>query len=269
VIVLSRNPQRIPAGVEGRPGDVRDQASLESALKGVDVVIGAVQFPNAPVENPRKGLTYVKIDGEGTVNLVRAAQRSGVKRLVYISGAGTRPGQTAPWFQAKLMAEKAVRESDIPYTIIRPSWVYGPEDRSLNKFVTFAKLLPFVPVIGNGQTKVQPAHVDDVAEAVARALEQPVALNQTYELGGPETLTMDQIIRTMLRVMGKRRPLVHNPAWFMKLATAPLTLLPTPPLSPAAVDFVLMEEPVENGPLVRDLGLTLTPLADGLRYLKA
>jgi hypothetical protein len=69
--------------------------------------------------------------------------------------------------------------------------------------------------------------------------------------------------------MGKRRPLVHNPAWFMKLATAPLTLLPTPPLSPAAVDFVLMEEPVENGPLVRDLGLTLTPLADGLRYLKA
>lgn len=269
VIVLARNPKGLPAGVEGRPGDVRDQASLDKALAGVDVVIGAVQFPNAPVENPRKGLTYVKIDGEGTVNLVRAAQRNGVKRLVYLSGAGTRPGQTAPWFQAKLMAEKAVRESGIPYTIIRPSWVYGPEDRSLNKFVTFAKLLPFVPVIGNGRTTVQPAHVDDVAEAVARALERPAAIGQTYELGGPEALTMDQIIRTMLRAMGKRRPLLHNPAWLMKLATAPLTLLPTPPLSPLAVDFVLMEEPVSNEPILRDLGLKLTPLAEGLSYLKA
>ncbi|HLO01663.1 MAG TPA: complex I NDUFA9 subunit family protein [Symbiobacteriaceae bacterium] len=269
VMVLSRNPADLPPGVEGRPGDVRDQERLNKALQGIQTLVIAVQFPNAPVENPKKGLTYVKIDGEGTERLVKAAQQAGVKRLVYLSGAGAGEGRTEPWFIAKEMAERAVRTSGIPFTIIRPSWVYGPEDKSLNKFVTFARLLPFVPVVGNGRTKVQPVHVDDVAEAVARALEVPAAVNQTYGIGGPAALTMDQIIREMLQTMGKRRPLLHNPTWLMKLVTAPLTLLPTPPLSPAAVDFVVQEAPVDNGPLLRDLGLQLTPLAEGLGYLRS
>ncbi|MFS8641342.1 MAG: SDR family NAD(P)-dependent oxidoreductase, partial [Symbiobacteriaceae bacterium] len=137
VIVMSRDPerarQRVPQGVEVRRGDVTDAASLDPAVEGAEVVVCAVQFPNHPVENPRRGYTYVRVDGEGTVRLVGAARRAGVRRFIYISGAGTREGQTKPWFIAKLMAEKAVRESGIPYTIFRPSWVYGPEDRSLNK----------------------------------------------------------------------------------------------------------------------------------------
>lgn len=80
---------------------------------------------------------------------------------------------------------------------------------------------------------------------------------------------MDEIIRTMLRVMGRRRPLLHSPAGLVKLAAWPLQFLPTPPLSPAAVDFVLMEEPVDNTPALRDLGIKLTPLAEGLSYLRA
>lgn len=271
VAVMTRGSGRttVPAGVEIRQGNVQDAASLQRAMCGVDVVVSAVQFPNHPVENPRRGFTYMAVDGEGTERQAAAAAAAGVRRFVYLSGAGTRPGQTAPWFQAKLRAEKAVRESGIPFTIFRPSWVYGPEDRSLNKFVTFARILPFVPVIGNGQTRVQPIHVDDLARAVAAAVDLPAAAGQVYEIGGPENLTMDEIVRTMLRAMGKRRPLLHQPAWFMKLATAPLTLLPTPPLSPAAVDFVLMEEPVDNTAAVRDLGIRLRSLAEGLIYLRA
>jgi uncharacterized protein YbjT (DUF2867 family) len=269
VAVLSRNPVGLPPGVQGRRGDVRDQTQLNQALVGIETLVIAVQFPNAPVENPRRGLTYLKIDGEGTERLVRAAQQAGVKRLIYLSGAGAGEGRSEPWFQAKEVAERAVRTSGIPFTIIRPSWVYGPRDKSLNKFVQFARLLPFVPVIGNGQTRVQPVFVGDVAEAVAQALERPAAVSQTYGIGGPATLTMDEIVRTMLRVMGKRKPLLHSPTWLMKLVTAPLTLLPTPPLSPAAVDFVVQEAPVDNGPLLRDLGLRLTPLEEGLAYLRA
>jgi len=272
VIVMSRDPERargrVPDGVAIRGGDTADPASLGPALKGVEVVVATVQFPNHPVENPRRGHTYIKVDGEGTVRLVAGAKAAGVKRFVYLSGAGTREGQTAPWFIAKLMAEKAVRESGIPYTIFRPSWVYGPEDRSLNKFATFARSLPFVPVIGDGRTRVQPIYVDDLARAVAASLATAKAVNRVYELGGPEELTMDEIIRTMLRVMGRRRPLLHGPAGLVKLATLPLQLLPTPPLSPTAVDFVLMEEPVDNTAALRDLGLTLTPLAEGLAYLR-
>lgn len=272
VIVMSRDPGKargqVPDGVEVRAGDVTDGATLGPALAGAEVVVCAVQFPNHPVENPRRGHTYIRVDGEGTVRLVGAARKAGVSRFVYISGAGTREGQTKPWFRAKLMAEKAIRESGIPYTIFRPSWVYGPEDRSLNKFATFARLLPFVPVIGSGRTRVQPLYVEDLADAVAASLRTGAALNRTYDIGGPQELTMDEIIRTMLRVMGRRRPLLHSPAWLMKAAAWPLQFLPTPPFSPGAVDFVLMEEPVDNGQVLQDLGLTLTPLERGLSYLR-
>lgn len=273
VIIMSRSPARAragaPAGVEVRQGDVADAESLRKAMTGVDTVINAVQFPNHPVENPRKGYTYWKVDAEGTTRQVEAARAAGVKRFVYLGGAGTREGQTAPWFRAKLAAEKAVRESGLAWTIFRPSWVYGPEDRSLNKFVAFARFLPFIPVIGSGKTRVQPVFVDDLAEAVAQSIGLEKAAGQVYEIGGPQELTMDEIIRTMLRVMGKRRPLLHHPAWFMKLATAPLTLLPAPPLSPSAVDFVLMEEYADNMALLRDFRLRLTPLEQGLAtYLR-
>ncbi|MFZ5824242.1 MAG: complex I NDUFA9 subunit family protein [Bacillota bacterium] len=272
VVAMTRNPERsrsgVPAGVDLRQGDVADAASLERALAGIDAVVAAVQFPNHPVENPRKGYTYVKVDGEGTIRLVEAARKNGVKRFVYLSGAGTREGQTAPWFKAKLMAEQAVRDSGIPFTIFRPSWVYGPEDRSLNKFVTFARWLPFIPVVGDGKTRVQPVFVGDLARAVAASIEMEAAVNQVYEIGGPQALTMDEIIRTMLRALGRNRPLVHHPVWFMKLATIPLQLLPTPPLSPTAVDFVVMEEPVDNSALLRDFKLQLTPLEEGLSYLR-
>lgn len=271
VAVMSRNVEqaraKVPAGVEVRQGDIADRPSLERAMAGVDVVVAAVQFPNHPVENARKGHTYMKVDAEGTERQVEAAKAAGVRRFVYMSGAGASP-EGYVWLQAKHRAEKAVRESGIPYTIFRPSWVYGPEDRSLNKFVAFARFLPFIPVIGNGKTLVQPVLVNDVAEAVATSVSMENALGKTYEVGGPQTLTMDEIILTMLQAMGKRRPLIHHPVWFMKLATAPLTLLPAPPLSPAAVDFVLMEEPVDNGPLLGDFGLRLTPLAQGLSYLR-
>lgn len=271
VAVMTRNPAAaggtVPAGVEVRPGDVKDPASLQTAMAGVDVVINAVQFPNHPVENPRKGHTYMEVDGNGTVRQVAAALAAGVKRFIYVSGAGAREGQAYPWFKAKLMAEGAVKGSGMAWTIFQPSWVYGPGDRSLNKFVGFARFLPFIPVVGNGKTKVQPVLVDDLAEVIAASVEEPRTAGKVYQVGGPQDLTMDEIIQTMLRVMGRRRPLLHHPVWFMKVATLPMALLPSPPLSPSAVDFVVMEEHVDTRELLRDFQVRLTPLVEGLQYL--
>jgi len=93
--------------------------------------------------------------------------------------------------------------------------------------------------------------------------------NKVFELGGPEILTMDEIIRTVMRVLGKRRFLFHQPALLMKLVALPLSLLPTPPLSPAAIDFILMEELVDPSEAIRVFGITFERLEDGLRrYLK-
>ncbi|HEY7063532.1 MAG TPA: complex I NDUFA9 subunit family protein [Chloroflexota bacterium] len=268
---LTRRPRGPSAsGVSFVAGDVRDPASLRRAVEGVEAVVHSVQFPNHPVEDPRRGYTYDAIDGQGTVNLAVACREAGVRRLLYLSGAGTRPGRPEPWFRAKATAEQAVRALGAAWVIFQPSWVYGPHDRSLNKFVQMVRLLPVVPVIGSGQTRVQPVFVDDVARVVALAVTEPRASGQVFELGGPERLSMDEILRTVQRLLGRHQPLVHVPAALVKLQASLLALLPSPPLSPAAIDFILMEETVDPGPAEALFGVSFRPLEAGLRtYLGA
>ncbi|MBX5492304.1 MAG: NAD(P)H-binding protein [Chloroflexi bacterium] len=251
-------------------GDVRDLDSLRAALADTECVVHCVQFPNHPIESPRRGLTYEAIDGQGTVNLVAACRGTPVRRIVYLSGAGVRPGRAEPWFRAKWRAEEAIRASGLEYVILRPSWIYGPRDRSLNRFVAFVRHLPVVPVLGSGRNRVQPVFVQDVGLIGARAVDTPAATHQVIEVGGPEVLTMDQIIRTVQRVLGRRQPLVHVPAPLLKRLAAPLALLPAPPLTPAAIDFLLMEELVDPGPAQAIFGLEFRSLEAGLRtYLRA
>ena len=267
ILVMTRDPARTrpKAGVEYIRGDVTDPASLESATRGVDVVVHTVQFPNHPVENPRKGWTYEQVDGDGTGRMATAAAKNGVKRFVYLGGAGTRPGRTEPWFRAKERAEAAITASGMEYVILRPSWIYGPDDRSMNKFVAFVKYLPVVPVIGSGQERVQALHVEDVGKVVAAAVDEPDAANRVFELGSSPPLTMDEIIRTIMRVLGKRKPLLHQPAWFVKIPAAAIQYLPNAPLSPGAVDFITMDEQVDPSAAEQVFGIQFRPLEAGLR----
>ncbi len=155
------------------------------------------------------------------------------------------------------------------YVILRPSWIYGPEDRSLNRFIAFIKYLPFVPVIGDGQTRVQPISVFDVARIAADAVRNPAATNKTFELGTPEPLTMDEVLRTVMRVLNKRRPLLHQSKGLVKALVAPLQLLSAPPMSPAAIDFITTEALIDPSETERVFNIKIEPLEDGLRrYLK-
>lgn len=270
VRVLTRNPAEAKKRLRGIDieyvkGDVREPASLSKAIDDSDVIINCVQFPNHPVENPVKGFTYEKFDAEGTENLVAAAKASGrVSQFIYLSGAGVRSERTEPWFKAKFRAETAIINSDIAYTVFRPSWVYGRDDHSLNRFVAFARYLPLVPVIGDGKNRVQPLFIMDLAEAVVRSIENPRALRAVFDIGGPVTMTMDEVVETILDVLKKRKPIVHHPKWLMKAVSAPLALLPRAPLSPEAIDFITMDERVDNSDVVAALKLELTSLADGL-----
>jgi uncharacterized protein YbjT (DUF2867 family) len=270
VVVLSHRPAAArPAwtgggSVEVRPADVTRPELLAGALDGADTLVIALAFRNSPIEAPRRGQTFEKVDAAGTEALVAAARASKVTRVVYVSGAGAAPDAARHWFRAKWRAEEAVRGSGIDYTIFRPSWIYGPGDRSLNRFVGFTRWLPFVPQIGNGRQIVAPVFVDDMGKLVADALDTPAAVNATLEVGGPETLTMDAVIREALRVTRKRRPIIHAPVFIMKLLTRPLTILPSPPMTPDAIDFVVQSAPVDTGPLTAALPRHLTSLADGL-----
>lgn len=274
VAVLSRVPSKVSRRfpeftLEARGGDVTDPASLPGALQGIETVINCVQFPTSPIEIPRKGWTFENVDYRGTVNLVEAAKAAGVKRFVYLSGVGAAPDADRHWFRFKWQAEEAVRSSGIPYTILRPTWVYGPEDVALNRFLGFAKFLPFIPTFGNGKQLMQPVFVEDVGKAVVACLQTPAAVDQTFEIGGPEVMTMDEVIRTALEVAGKRRFILHQPVFVGKVLGRLASVLPNPPLSADAVDFITHSAVADNGPLLAALGIRLTPLREGLAsYLR-
>jgi uncharacterized protein YbjT (DUF2867 family) len=266
VVVLTHRKTSVDSSstIERRPADVTQPDGLPAVLAGVDALVISLAFRNSPIEAPRRGQTFERVDAGGAVALTSAAKAAGVRRIIYLSGAGAAPDAPRHWFRAKWRAEEAVRASGIPYTIFRPSWIYGPGDRSLNRFLGFARWLPFIPQIGNGRQVVVPVFVDDMGRLVADALETAAADNATIEVGGPETVSMDEVIRTALLVSRRRRPILHSPVALMKVLTAPLTLLPSPPMTPNAIDFVVQSAPVDTGALSRILPRRMTSLREGL-----
>ncbi|MCH7809421.1 MAG: NAD(P)H-binding protein [Chloroflexi bacterium] len=261
----ARSADRFPGlSVEYREGDVRDPSSLESAIAGVDAVIGCQQFPNSPIENPKKGHTFEEVDARGTENLVLAAKAAGAQRYVYLSGAGAAP-EGYHWLRAKWRAEQAVRRSGLTYTILRPSMVYGPEDAALNRFLAMSRFQPFVPLIGAvGEQQMQIVFIDDVGRAAVECLDNPAAANQTFEIGGPDVLSMSDFVKTALQVAGRRRLLLPAPTFVMKALASVLQFMPGRPLTPDAIDFITMDALADPTDISEALGLTPTPLREGL-----
>lgn len=249
--------------------DVMAPATLPALLAGADAVVDAVQFPNSPIENPKKGYTFERIDLGGTRNLVDAAKAAGTPLFIGLSGVGAAEHAAYHWLRFKWQEEQHIAASGVPYVVFRPSWIYGPRDVSLNRFLGFAKFLPFVPVIGNGKTRINPLFIDDLAAHVVAALEKPEARGRIFEIGGPAVMTMDEVIKTALRVAGKRRFLLHSPKPLMKLVASVAQYAPGRPLTPGAIDFITMDGIADTTALGEVFGLKLTPLEEGLAtYLK-
>jgi uncharacterized protein YbjT (DUF2867 family) len=273
VAVMTAHPNRSRSKIESLGarmvvGDVLDPESLASAVRGAEVVVQALTFPTFPVEKPRHRYTFEEFDHRGTDRLVQAAAGAGARKYVYSSGVGAAPDAAKVWYTAKWAGEGAIRATGIDHAIIRPSWAFGPEDRALNRFVAFHGWLPFVPVVGDGSQRLQPVLVDDVAECFAQAarLDGP---SGTFEIGGPEVMTMNDVLRTMMEVRGRVKPLVHFPVFMPKLAGFFLQALPKPPLSPDAVDFATADAVADSSALLREFDLELTPLREGLgTYLR-
>ena len=267
VVVTTRHPDRDPWG--GRVRLVQayagDHVSLGKAFMGAAVVVHAIQFPNHPVEDPAKGRTYLEVDGRGTTLAAQTAKKLGVRRFVYLSGAGAGQGRPQPWFQAKDMAEAAIVATGMEHVLLRPSWIYGPRDRSMNRFVSFCRHLPVVPVIGNGRTPVYPVYVKDVARCVVESARREDATARKLDLGGPQRMTMDEVIRAIQDVLGRRRPLLHHPVGLMKLLVLPMKVMPEPMLSPSAIDFITQEVELDPRPAMDYFGFPFRPLAEGLR----
>jgi NADH dehydrogenase len=273
VAVLGRDAgrvrQRFGSQVEARQADVRAPAGLASAMAGIDTVINAVQFPNSPIENKRRGWTFEEVDFKGTRNQVDAAKQAGVKRFVYVSGVGADPAAEQHWYRFKWQAEQHLANSGLEWTIVRQTWVYGPHDHALNRLVGFGRFLPFIPTFGDGQQAMQPVFVDDAGRVFADAALRPEAANQLFELGGPEVMTMDDVLKTALDVLGRKRPILHQPVALGKLIGTVAALLPAPPLTAGAIEFLIQPAVADTARLHEVLQPKLTPLREGLStYMK-
>ncbi|HEX5480005.1 MAG TPA: complex I NDUFA9 subunit family protein [Dehalococcoidia bacterium] len=273
VAVLGRSASKIRERfgdrVEPREGNVREPATLAPAMAGIDVVVNAVQFPNSPIEKRSKGWTFEETDLKGTRNQVDAAKAAGVRRFVYMSGVGASKDADKHWFRFKWEAEKYLQDSGLEWVIVRPTWVYGPGDVSLNRFLGFAKTLPFVPMFGDGRQDMQPVFIDDVGRVVADCATKPEAADTVFELGGPEVMSMNDVVQTALDVMGRKRSLLHQPAGVGKIIGTLVSPLPSPPLTADAVDFITEPAVADTGKLLEVLHPTLTPLREALAtYLK-
>ena len=149
----------------------------------------------------------------GTQNVIAAAKGAGIERFVLMSALGTTvtTKDVVPYFGAKFAMEQDTVVSGLEYTIFRPSFVFG-RGGALATFMKQVRYSPVVSVIGSGKQRIQPIWIDDVAEHFARALDTPAAANKTFEIGGPDIVTWDELYRTIAKVLGKRRVLAHIPA---------------------------------------------------------
>ena len=273
VSVLGRSPDKVAGiarldGADAIRADVTQPSSLSGKLAGFDAVVMAVQLPNYPIEQPRKDLTFDRYDRQGTENVLEEAVRSGVRRFVYLSGAGADPASPKPWYRAKGRAEAAIRRSALDHLILRPSWAYGPEDNALNKFAAIARFSPVIPRFGLRAQRIQPVFVEDVAQAVSKAFQTEDAWGRALEIGGPHVMSMSEVIKVMCDVMDKKRWVLPVPIPLAKLGTAPLTLLPTPPMSPGGVEFAAQDGVVDTTELEAVLDIQPMSFREGLaRYL--
>ena len=274
VTVATRDPSKVGSiklllGANAARCDVTDPATLIGLLEGATAVVYVIGFPNYPMEQPRKGLTFDRYERGGIEHVLAEARRSGTPRLVYLSGVGADPFSDKSWYRAKGRAEEAITRSGLTYAIVRPSWAYGPEDVALNKFRAIARYSPIVPKPGVRPQLIQPVYVKDIALAVQRIFERSDAWDRVYEIGGPEVMSMDEVVKTMLDVMGKRGFVLPIPAPLAKLGTAPLALLPKPPMTPGGIDFAIQDGLADNTELRKVLEVEPVPLRDGLMHYMA
>jgi uncharacterized protein YbjT (DUF2867 family) len=192
--------------VEIYRGDITDEASLQSALQGVMSVVHLVA-----IIRETKEATFEAINLAGTRNLVQAAKKMGVKKLVFMSNLAAGPDKRFPLLYTKWQAEEEVKSSGIDFTIFRPSVMFGRGDGFVCVLADIIKRLPLVPIIGSGRTKFQLISVEDVATCVAESLTDRRTANQIITLGGPEHLTYEEIVDLIIEKLKMRRRKVHFP----------------------------------------------------------
>lgn len=267
-VLLRPSPQspRIPKGVpvEVAVVSLNDERGVRAALRGVDHIY---HLASASTLGRRGNLLTTDI--EGTRTLAQAARDAGIQRFIYLSHIGADRASAFPIQKAKGIAEEHIRRSGVPYTIIRSSVLFGPEDRFTNNLAGILRVVPFIfPIPSDGRSLIQPLWVEDLVTCLVWTLDNPETINQTYEVGGGEYFTLRQVLETLMDVTRRRRLLVPLPVpWMRALLVMVDSLVPNFNISTYWLDYVAVNRtcPVDNLP--RTFGLMPARFAYRLDYL--
>lgn len=274
VRALAKRDYRIRVGVRrpelagylqplGRVGQIhtvqanlRHPASVAAAMRDSHVAINLVGILSQ--SGPQ---TFDAVIAKGAETVAKAAAAIGAQ-LVHVSAIGANDQSPSGYARAKAAGETAVFAAVPSATVLRPSVMFGPEDEFANRFAALARMSPALPLIGGGETKLQPAYVGDVATAVADAVDGKTKAGAVYELGGPEVLSMREIMQIILRVTERARPLVSLPfglasfqSMFLQFAPGALKLTPDQ-VELLKTDNVVSEAAKAAGLTLEGLGIT-------------
>ena len=267
-VLLRPSPHspRIPKGVpvEVAVVSLNDERGVRAALRGVDHVY---HLASAGSQGRRGNL--ITTDVEGTRNLAQASRDAGIQRLIFLSHIGADRASAFPIQKSKGIAEEHIRRSGVPYTIIRTSVVFGPEDRFTTNLTGLLRAVPFFfPIPSDGRTLLQPLWVEDLVTSLVWTLENPETINQTYEIGGGEYFTLRQVLETLMNVTHTRRLLLPLPPPYVRSLLVMLdSFVPNFNISTYWLDYVAVNRtcPVDNLP--RTFGLMPARFAYRLDYL--
>jgi uncharacterized protein YbjT (DUF2867 family) len=249
------------------PGDVTDPASLAGTMDGCTTVIHLVA-----IIAEEGDATFDRVIRQGTENVVAEARRAGVEHFIQMSALGVRDDANYPYYYAKHRAELAVEQVGIPYTIFRPSIIFGPNDGFFNQLADLVRTAPVIPIAGDGRSLFQPVSVTEVARSFAWAVDHQESYGQTYELGGPDILSYDEIIDIIQRQLGTSKRKAHIPTRLVKSVVSLSSPLPKklrPPVTRDQLKMLDIDNCTANSATPELAGRPQLRLQDGIGYLKS
>jgi uncharacterized protein YbjT (DUF2867 family) len=263
---LVRDPERAKTlaswGCDLAQGDVTDPESLRRAVDGCDVVVHLVAIIQGKPEQ------FERIMVQGTRNVVETAKEAGIRRFVLMSALGTseETKDLSLYFGSKWQMEQTVKGSGLEHVIFRPSFIFGKGGGALATFRRVVRLSPVIPLFGAGDQRLQPIWIDNVAEYYAAAIDRPEAANRTFELGGPDIVTYEELYDRIKRVLAKRRPKLRLPFGLMHVNAAILEALPGPsPITRDQLKMIQVDNVVSNSDAQETFAVELVPLDEQLR----
>ena len=247
----------------GNPGQIElfktnifNPEDVKQVLKDCDFAINLVGI----LYETRKQ-KFNQVHSQFSYLLSSLCSEADIKNLVHISALGVKERHTSLYIQSKLQGEKNIQNNFKPSVILRPSVVFGPEDKFFNVFASIAQFSPGLPLVGGGKTKFAPIYVGDVAKAIVKALELNNSEPKIYELGGPENYSFKELMEVLLTEIKKKRLLLPIPFGVAKFQSYFLQIMPNPLLTPDQVELLKHNNVVSGDhPTLQDLGVTGTPI---------